>query len=147
LVQKIFAPETITQGLPWEFSVSTELPETDSTTRTLFVSREPLKNSGVQAVFLRASLETRTFDQPAQAAEAFATQAHGAHPDTGLTYAWDLLVLDGAQLHHLHSPCLYSEEFFSMMSANLLKMISPTPSQVLRCRCGGGCRQTNVADQ
>ncbi len=142
LVQKHFSPETVTQGLPWEFSISTEQTEADNTTRTLFVSSDPIENSGTRNVFLRASLETRTFDRPAQASEAFAEQAHDAHPDTGLTYAWDLLVLDGARLHHLHAPCLFSGESFDIMSANLLEMISPTSRQVLRCRCGGGCTIT-----
>ncbi len=147
LGQKHFSPETITQGLPWKFSVSTEQSNAAETTRTLFVSSEPLENSGGKTIFLRASLETRKFDQSAQAAEVFAEQAHDAHPDMGLTYAWDLLVLDGTQLHRLHAPCLFSEESFDTMSANLLEMISPATSQVLRCRCGGGCLQTNAADQ
>ncbi len=135
------------QGLPWEFSISTERSNAGETVRTMFVSSEPIDKPGTQAVFLRASLMTSTFDQPALAAEAFAKQAHDAHPDTGLTYAWDLLVLDGAQLHHLHAPCLFSQESFDTMSVNLLGMISPASSQVLRCRCGGGCRQTNATDQ
>ncbi len=147
LTQQHFSPETIIQGLPWKFSISTEQSNAGETTRTLFVSNEPIENSGAGAVYLRASLETRTFDQPEPAAEAYSKQALDAHPDTGLTYAWDLLVLDGNQLHHLHAPCLFSEESFDMMSANLLKMISPSSDSILRCRCGGGCRQTNGADQ
>ncbi len=147
LTQQHFSPETIVQGLPWNFSVSTEQSDAGKTTRTLFVSNEPIENSGAGAVYLRASVETRTFDRPEQAAEAFAKQALDAQPDTGLTYAWDLLVLDGNQLHNSHAPCLFSEESFDMMSANLLKMISAPSDSVLRCRCGGGCRQTNGGDQ
>lgn len=143
LFQERYSPETITQGLPWKFSVSTEQTETDNTTRTLFVSEEPVEDSGGKTVSLSAFLETQTFDRPEQAAGVFAKQADNAHPDTGLTYAWDLLVLDGAHLHHLHAPCLFSEESFNTMSANLRKMISPASRQTLRCRCGGGCAVTN----
>ncbi len=139
LEQQNFSPETMTQGLPWDFSVSTEHLNAEHTTRVLFVSNEPIESSGTGAVFLRASLETRTFDRPAHASETFSKRALDAHPDTGLTYAWDLLVLDGNQLHHLHAPCIFSEESFDIMSANLLEMISPTSGSVLRCRCGGGC--------
>ncbi len=81
------------------------------------------------------------------AAEALHTQIERAHPDMGLTYAWDLVVLDGVRLHHLHAPCLFSEDSFDLMSANLLKMINSPSDSVLRCRCGGGCRQTNGTDQ
>ncbi|MEN8164054.1 MAG: hypothetical protein ABFS37_07990 [Acidobacteriota bacterium] len=147
LVQKHFPPETIIQDLLWDFSVSTEQSDAGKTTRTLFVSSEPIEESSAGGIFLRASLTTRTFDQPALASEAFAEQADDADPDTGLTYAWDLVLLDETRIHHLHADCLFSEEAFDAMSANLLEVVIPTSGSVIRCRCGGGCRQTNAADQ
>ena len=147
LVKKHFPSETIIQDLPWEFSVSTEQSDAGETTQTLFVSNKPIQNSPAGNVFLRASLTTRIFDTSTVAAEAFAEQVHGADPDTGLTYAWDLVLLDDTRIHHLHADCLFSEEAFDTMSANLYRVISGDTPRALRCRCGGGCRQTNAVDQ
>lgn len=130
----------LVQGLPWRFTTTSEFLDSDDSTRTIFTSTEPIEGSGATAVFLKASLRTTLFDKPSMATEAFSEQVHRAHPDTGLTYAWDLVLLDGPRLHHLHADCLFSEEAFDTMSANLCGIVNADDFRALRCRCGGGCR-------
>lgn len=63
-----------------------------------------------------------------------------AHPDMGLSYEWDHMVLKKDQLYHLHAGCVFSEENFSQMRRNLEEMIGmDVRATGLICRCGGGC--------
>lgn len=131
--------DSIVDGLPWEFAVKHEPPQ-DNHTRAHFTSTEPISSSSVGDVFLHASLTTQTFDHSDQAAAAFAERIRDADPDTGLSYQWDLLIIDDARLFHLHADCLFSEQAFETMSANLYRTIDRGPLQSLRCFCGGGCK-------
>lgn len=130
----------VVQGLPWLFTKASEILDSGGSTRTTYISTEPIEGSGATSVFLEAFLSTTSFDNSAMAIESFSEQVYHAHPDTGLTYAWDLVLLDGARLYHLHADCLFSEEVFDTMSANLYRIVNTDEVLALRCRCGGGCQ-------
>ncbi len=137
-----FRPEAIVRGLPWQFIVTTEESDLGRTIRYDYVSVEPVDGSQTTKTFLRASLVLTSFPMADLAASAFADVAESAHPDTGLSYAWDYLVLDGSRILDLHAECLFSEEEFTVISGNLTEWVGDDPDQVIRCRCGDGCETT-----
>lgn len=130
-------------GLPWVFEVSTSRLEigpgqTEPPWRYGYVSRSPLRD----ALYLRVELLVAAYPDDAQAAAALEDKRAQAHPDMGLSYAWDYLLAQGARLYHLHAGCELSEANFDRMAANLriaLKDAADPLLGALRCRCGGGC--------
>ncbi|HBH36568.1 MAG TPA: hypothetical protein DDW45_09635 [Gammaproteobacteria bacterium] len=136
----------IFDGLPWEFRhTSTPLKEeqAETSTRYDFVSIKPLKKTARGAIYLKADLTVIAYRSSETATEALRNIQGKAHPDMGLSYAWDYLLLQDKRLYHLHSGCVMSEENFDIMVKNLRKGISregDIQQAALRCRCGGGCR-------
>ena len=137
-----FRPESIVRGLPWQFVVTTEESDLGRTIRYDYVSVEPVDGSQTAKTFLRASVVLTSFPTADLAASAFADVAESAHPDTGLSYAWDYLVLDEPRILDLHAECLFSEEEFTVICGNLTEWVGDDPDQVIRCRCGDGCETT-----
>ena len=138
----------ILEGLPWEFKhTSTPLGEkpekAETSIRYDFVSIKPLKKTSRGAVYLKADLTVTSYSSSEAAAQALRNIQGKAHPDMGLSYAWDYLLLQEKRLYHLHSGCVISEENFDIMVHNLRKHIfqeGDVAHAALRCRCGGGCR-------
>ena len=137
----------ILEGLPWEFKhTSTPLGEkpekAETSIRYDFVSIKPLKKTARGAVYLKADLTVTSYKNSEAAAQALRNIQGKAHPDMGLSYAWDYLLLQEKRLNHLHSGCMISEENFDIMVHNLRKHIfqeGDVAHADLRCRCGGGC--------
>ncbi len=133
--------------LPWTFEV-TVVPATEAsavaTTRYRFRSTTPNTRTAPGDVYLRAEL-TAIKHADAEAAEAaFEELLAGADPDTGLTYAWDHLLLSGPLIYRLHAECTFSEESFRRMaerSETAVRRRKGADLRVVACRCGGGCRE------
>ncbi len=93
------APELVAD-LPWAFEVVIE-PDTDDevdvrTTRYRFQSKTPNTRTAPGDVYLRAELTVLEHGSSSSAEAAFEEMIAGADPDTGLSYAWDQLLLSGA---------------------------------------------------
>jgi len=147
--------QRIVAGLPWRFDVSTtrhqgadhlaDGKEPVATARIThqFVSAKPYRSTAQGLLFLRAGLTQEQFDTPVNAEQAFQGVAAEAHPDMGLSYAWDHLILSDHSLLHLHASCAFSESHFLQMVGELEKLVGPGEAgttRALQCRCGGGCK-------
>ena len=136
----------IVAGLPWTFTESERWDANGLPIReVLLVSQEARSESEQPPVYLRARFTTMEYADTASAAEAFEEMAAEAHPDTGLSYAWDLVILNGRRLHHLHGDCTLSGAVFERMGENLRQLLRDAGAEsfnVLECRCGGGCERT-----
>jgi hypothetical protein len=78
-----------------------------------------------------------------QRPRAFTRMHQKTDPDMGLSYGWDMVTIRGKRLYHLHADCTLAESYFLSMGQALERLIGPADrhtSQVLFCRCGGGCK-------
>ena len=123
--------------LPWRFDVAADKGET---VRITYVSPDGTNQKGVR---LKMWLEVSKYESPETAARKFSLISKKAHPDMGLSYAWDFVVAKGERIYHLHADCTLAEQHFNSMSQALKGIIhpagKPAPSGLF-CRCGGGCR-------
>jgi hypothetical protein len=145
----------IVSGLPYKFNtkvtksaairIGEELVESGVATHEQvdFVSSRSLRKSAAGNLYLKASLEIFRYTDNTHAESAWQEIQQKAHPDMGLTYAWDYLVATENSLYHLHAGCTFSEENFSLMMAAMQELLvgnaSDEKSEIV-CRCGGGCR-------
>ena len=138
----------LVQGLPWEFkqissSIAAEQGGASAQTRYDFVSAEPVRRDAQGALYLRADLTVSQFVEEGIAESRWRALQEKAHPDMGLSYAWDYLIFRGQAIYHLHAACSFSDRSFDTMVANLSAMFSrqeEAAEQTIRCNCGGGCR-------
>lgn len=146
------AAELLMADLPWAFEVqfepivpgSAEAPV--RTTRHLFKSTAPIKTTAAGGVYLRAEMTTYEHADSQSARAAFDNLLAGADTDTGLSYAWDRLLLSGAVVvYHLLAECTFSEETFRRVAERLKAAVQHPGLQVL-CRCGDGCREVPQDD-
>lgn len=145
----------IVRGLPWTFSCSIEkggegqFPGVENIvrpvdqTRYQFRSRSPIKEDSGGGTYLNITLRVGTYREREEAQAVFQAIGRHAHPDTGLTYQWDLVALHGVKIYYLHADCLLSREHFYVLSEELIQQIGVAGGpdvQLMTCRCGGGCR-------
>ena len=96
-------------------------------------------------LFARLSLATWELADREEARTEVRRRLAAADPDTGLTYAWDLVTSRNDAVLHLHADCTISEELFLAISARLLEAVAGAgdrTEEAFSCRCGGGCRST-----
>jgi hypothetical protein len=151
--------ERVVAGLPWRFKVSIKRQQTtnplplgsslgwDQRISYQFTSAQPYRATAQGPLFLRAELTLDRFDNSQDAEQAFQSLSGEAHPDMGLSYAWDHVLLSGHTLFHLHAGCAFSEEHFQHMVTALGTLAEPSQqrnARNLRCRCGGGCREITL---
>jgi hypothetical protein len=133
----------ITAGQPWKYDVKVEQSSAAGVRSTghAFRSREPLPSKERLKTFLSFHVRIDEHASPDAAARAFAKLAASADPNTGLSYAWDVVLLDGARVVHLAVPCLYSGANVDAMAKNLERVVleGRAPAGKLRCACGLGC--------
>ncbi len=138
----------VMRGLPWEFkatanSMSAAEREGGYETRYDFVSVEPVGRDASGALYLRADLSVSEFGAAGIAESGWRALRQKAHPDMGLSYAWDYLIFRGQTIYHLHAACTFSDRSFDTMVGNLSAMLPQQENEAaptIRCRCGGGCR-------
>ncbi len=137
----------IVAGAAWEFDIGrcegAAASDGDEEATQCLVSSRPYKFTASGDLFLRARLVTRRFATPAEAATHYRDIVSAAHPDMGLTYAWDLVVARGEYLYRLHAACAFSGDTYRAM-ADRFKLAVREGGRVpfiLRCRCGGGCKE------
>jgi len=105
-------------------------------------SRESVTRTENGGVPLRLEITISDFPASRCAATTLETTLAAASPDTGLSYAWDLLLLEGPRLVRLHAECTWSEEWFGTLARELELRLEKGGRKVARkvlCRCGGGC--------
>ncbi len=148
--------QRIVAGLPWQFNVSTQQQRatrpfshgsSDGWAQRIsyqFISAEPYRSTAQGPLFLRAELTVERFESAGEAQQAFQSLLAKAHPDVGLSYAWDHLILSGNTLMHLHAGCVFSEENFLRMVSELEQLgrsdragHRPLPAVPLRRRMQG----------
>ncbi len=156
-------PAQIVEGLPWTFAITTtvttgqdasttgdadEPPDTLSEPSAtslfhLFTSSEPYRETEQAKLFLRADLQVTQFEDPETAELAFQRIRDAAHPDMGLSYEWDHVILDTDALFHLHAACTFSEASYRQMVERLEAIARRTDNggeQIIDCRCGASCK-------
>lgn len=134
----------VVDNLPWGFVVNRQKQTSESKQlqhiRYDFKSVHPMRKTVKKRVYLKAWLELTRFESTQAANTEMRQWQARAHPDMGLSYEWDHMVINKDQLYHLHAGCVFSEENFSQMRRNLEKMIGmDVRATGLTCRCGGGC--------
>lgn len=115
-----------------------------SSIRYDFVSEDPVRETSRGGVFLKADLESTQYRDNQKALEAMQEIQRLAHPDMGLSYEWDYLILNDDSIYHLHASCVFSEDWFNKMANNLDERVALSGNKHasrIYCRCGGGCRQ------
>ncbi len=137
--------------LPWSFEVTVEPATGDDSplqvTRYRFKSTAPIERTAAGAVYLRAELTALEHANAGSAEAAFEELLAGADPDTGLSYAWDQLLLSGALVFRRHAGCTFSEESFRRVAERLegaVQRLTEADLRVAACRCGGGCREVSA---
>jgi len=130
--------------LPWAFNIE----QKEGTNRRIsFASQEATKKGGVQ---LKMFLESSSYNSREATTDAFLQISNKAHPDMGITYGWDLILIQETRIYHLHADCTLSESNFMVMARALELIVSPSNNQKepsLLCRCGGGCTKSSIADR
>jgi hypothetical protein len=127
--------QAITRGLAWEFSHSERIEGASTLHR--FKSEKPVADR----TYLRFSVTVTSYGRPETAETAFDSLLEEADPDTGLSYAWDTVLLSDERVVHLWAPCLFSRENFGILEGNLASAtIGKSASTSIRCSCGGGCK-------
>jgi len=137
----------IVSGLPLAFEVTGPLPRSGegaaATIGYRIRSVEPVARSAQGGIFARGELAVFEYRNPEQAASAWQRTARVAHPDTGLSYAWDHVLQRDRFVYHLWAACTLSEPLVAGMVDNLHRLLGSEtgqPQRILSCRCGGGCR-------
>ena len=149
----------IANGLPQNFLVTETNARPDdepekqpanqdilSSIRYDFVSEDPVRETSSGGVFPRADLESTRYKDNQKALEAMLEIQRLAHPDMGLSYEWDYLILNNDSIYHLHASCVLSEDWFNKIASNLDERVALSAnkhSSGIYCRCGGGCKQTD----
>jgi hypothetical protein len=110
-----------------------------------FRSSGPVPGGGAGKTYLRFRLRVQELASPAAAVTALERFLATADPDTGHTYAWDHVLLDGSRVYWLSAGCLYSQARFEELASGLQRAVldgrSAAPGHTLRCDCGRGCRR------
>lgn len=130
--------DELLSSLPWQFNIEKE--EGDAV-HISFLSLEEVQQSGVR---LKISLNVKNFESQEIASKTFSSVCKEADPDMGLTYAWDLVMVQGMRYYHLHADCILAEQHFHSISQALMRIIGKddkAQQKSLLCRCGGGCRK------
>ena len=112
-----------------------------------FVSESPVRETGRGKIFLKADLRYTHYGDKQKALAAMQEIQSLAHPDMGLSYEWDYLILNTDSIYHLHASCVFSEDLFNKMASNLDERVAASGnkhSSTIHCRCGGGCRQPDL---
>ena len=137
-------------SLPWE----TEVTDLSEITRALgpdacVAGVERRFSHRLHTRTLHLELSVSEYPAPCGAEEAFEATLAAADPDTGLTYAWDLLLLAEQRLARLHAECRWSEANFERIAGVVEERLAEQRWRVARkvlCRCGGGCREIGGED-
>jgi hypothetical protein len=106
-------------------------------------SAEPIGRSAAGPIHLRAALEVSRLSGAEAAAAEVERRLAAADPDTGLSYAWDLVASHAGSVLHLHAACTFSQEAFLQLALALGRQIAAAadePPASFWCRCGGACR-------
>ena len=142
----------VVDKLPWQFTLKTKklakkqsgLTGSTQSQRVSFRSRKPIKKTNSGGIYLRGTLTSHRFNNADAARDHFQKQVTSAHPDMGLSYAWDYLVLTRNHIHHLYGECTISDSHFQQMIKNLDRILTSSgqmKNRTLLCRCGSGCRE------
>ncbi len=150
----------IVSGLPQNFLVTEANVEPDDelkkqpenqdilkTIRYEYVSEDPVRQTDSGEIFLKADLRYTQYKDKQKALAAMQEIQSLAHPDMGLSYEWDYLILSTDSIYHLHASCVFSEDLFNKMASNLDERIAASGNEyasTIHCRCGGGCRQPDL---
>lgn len=150
----------IVNGLPQNFLVTETSVKSDDKLRKQpenqdivtniryeFVSESPVRETGRGKIFLKADLRYTHYGDKQNALASMQEIQSLAHPDMGLSYEWDYLILNTDSIYHLHASCVFSEDLFNKMASNLDEHVAASGnkhSSTIHCRCGGGCRQPDL---
>ncbi len=138
--------DTIVTDLPWAFTLTREDSAVGGSGAVTFRYESVSTDMGSGGIRLRAILSARRFADPETARRTFVEIQASAHPDMGLSYAWDFVILRQPYLYRLHAGCVFSSKAFEKMAVRLKAAIGSAdgaPTPVLFCRCGGGCVKSN----
>ena len=133
--------KSVMNELPWKFSVQTDKAGDIQIQR--FRSLKPIRKTKTGGLYLRSTLTSQQFNNNDEAHAHFRQQASFAHPEMGLSYAWDYLIISDDHVHHLYGECTLSENNFRQMVGNLKQALNiPVDRKEVSifCRCGGGCK-------
>lgn len=111
--------------------------------KTVFTSHHPLYVERTGKIHLRFQLILLTYPDPATAMAGAKSLLAGAHPDMGLTYAWDRVLATDNRIYWLQAPCLMSAQNWQRLQAALEIALESASGKSVRsfgCRCGGNCQ-------
>ena len=131
----------LVEGHEWKYDVGVTRDGTRET--WAFESVKPVSEGREGKTFLHFSVRKESFADASAASRAFDARVAEADPNMGLSYAWDVVFLDGDALWHLAAPCLYSRANVDRLAANLRGTLSgASADREISCACGLGCDVT-----
>ena len=127
----------LTANLPWPFIIHVK---EEKPVRITYLSTQEKQQLNPN---VKMFLEVSTHENHTAAGESFSQVQQKAHPDMGLSYGWDLVLVRDRLIYHLHADCTLAEHHFMSMVESLIRILPDTTSpKTLFCRCGGGCKVT-----
>lgn len=132
-------PEAMTHSLAWPFSHSVQIEGATKVHR--FKSDKPV----AEGTYLRFAVSVTDYERHESAESEFIALFEEADPDTGLSYAWDTVLLLDRSVAHLSAPCLFSRENFEILEKNFESAFGNPTSRSVRCTCGRGCKLLGAA--
>jgi len=127
--------------LPWSFSIE----QKEGANRRIFF--ESQGGTGKGGVHLKMILDISTYRSKKATIDSFVQVLNKADPDMGLTYGWDFIIIQETRLYHLHADCSLSESNFMVMVRVLERILGLSSNHkppALLCRCGGGCKDSEL---
>jgi hypothetical protein len=129
--------QDLVSELPWLFKIHVK---EEKPIRIVYLSSpEKLKSTPK----LKIILDIGEYKNNESATEDFSKIYEKAHPDMGLSYGWDLILVLDKRTYHLHADCTLAEKYFILMANTLKHIVDPfakNPPQSFLCRCGDGCK-------
>ncbi len=135
----IFSCNKLVDDLPWQFQFEQDSKD------DFYLRMQSQEGTGQPGVSLKITLEVGRYESNYDAEHAFAQALKKAHPDMGLSYGWDLILVRSKRFYHLHADCTLAEQYFNNMAGTLREitdMVDNHKPLLLYCRCGGGCKLT-----
>ena len=111
---------------------------------THFKSIEPINNTNNNKTFKRFKFSVFEYMNKEIAEINYHSLLSGSHPDMGLTYSWDLVILIDSKLYWLNADCLFSNDNWEILKNAFIASVNKNIDEntlltYFSCRCGSGC--------
>lgn len=111
-----------------------------------FISINPINKDGInKKTFKRFKFSVFDYTDNKIAELNYHALLSSAHPDMGLSYSWDFVILIDSKLYWLNAGCLYSSDNWQTLKNSFIASVDKSINNnsfltYFNCRCGSGCQ-------